>query len=58
VRRAPLLQDISYLALDAAGTAAFSTFLAELAALQASIETEDRPLWKISPKILEMSLNG
>ena len=58
VRRAPLLQDISHLALDAAGAAAFSTFLAELAALQASLEVEDRPLWKVSPKILELSLNG
>jgi hypothetical protein len=58
VRRAPLLQDISYLALDAAGAAAFSTFLAELAALQASIETENPPLWQVSPKILELGLNG
>jgi hypothetical protein len=58
VSRAPLLQDISHLALDAAGAAAFSTFLAELAALQASLETEDPPLWKVSPKILELSLNS
>ncbi|HSL08726.1 MAG TPA: hypothetical protein VK887_12250, partial [Pseudonocardiaceae bacterium] len=58
VRRAPLLQDISHLALDTAGAAAFSTFLAELAALQASLAVENRPLWKVSPKILELSLNG
>jgi arachidonate 15-lipoxygenase len=58
VKRAPLLQDFSYLALDPAGAAAFSTFLAELAALQASLEAEDPPLWKISPKILEVSVNG
>jgi hypothetical protein len=58
VSRAPLLQDLSYLALDAAGSAAFSRFLAELAALQASLETEDAACWKTSPKILELSVNG
>jgi hypothetical protein len=58
VSRAPLLQDLSYLALDAAGSAAFSRFLAELAALQARLETEDPAFWKISPKVLELSVNG
>jgi Lipoxygenase len=58
VKRAALLQNFSYLALDPAGAAAFSTFLAELAALQASLEVENPPLWKISPKILEVSVNG
>ncbi len=58
VSRAPLLQDFAYLALDAAGAAAFSNFLAELRALQVRLEAEDPACWKISPEILESGVNG
>jgi arachidonate 15-lipoxygenase len=59
VSRAPLLQDLSYMAgSDDAGAAAFSTFLAELAALQARLRTEEHACWKISPDILEVGVNG
>lgn len=58
VSRAPLLQDLSYMALDPAGKAAFSSFLAELAALQVNLDAEDPSHWKISPRVLEVSVNG
>jgi len=57
VRRAPLLQDFSDLALDAAGAAAFSRFQADLHSLQARLEVEDPVYWKMCPKILEVSVN-
>lgn len=57
VRRAPLLQDFSYLALDAGGAAAFSRFQADLYALQARLESEVHACWKICPKILEVGVN-
>lgn len=59
VSRAPLLQDLSYMAgNDDAGAAAFSTFLTELAALQTRLRTEENACWKIYPAILEVSVNG
>lgn len=58
VSRAPLLQDFSYMAKNPDGAAALSTFLSELAALQASLVVEVPACWKISPKILEVSVNG
>jgi Lipoxygenase len=57
VRRAPLLQDFSDLALDADGAAAFSLFQADLYALQARLESEEHACWKVCPEILEMSVN-
>jgi hypothetical protein len=57
VRRAPLLQDFSYLALDADGAVAFSLFQADLYALQARLESEVHACWKMCPKILEVSVN-
>jgi arachidonate 15-lipoxygenase len=57
VRRAPLLQDLSDLALDAEGAAAFSRFQADLYSLQARLESEDHAHWKMCPKILEVSVN-
>ncbi|MGH3813804.1 MAG: lipoxygenase family protein [Pseudonocardiaceae bacterium] len=59
VRRAPLLQDFSYLAgNDDAGAAAFSTFLAELTELQLRLKKEPHDCWKIYPADLEVSVNG
>lgn len=58
VSRARLLQDLSDMALDAAGKEAFNSFLAELVALQKNLDAEDPGYWKISPRILEVSVNG
>jgi Lipoxygenase len=59
VSRAPLLHDLSYMAgSDAAASAAFSTFLAELAALQVRLKAEEFAYWKMYPSILEVSVNG
>ncbi|MEA2828970.1 MAG: arachidonate 15-lipoxygenase [Actinomycetota bacterium] len=58
VRRAPLLQDLSYLAVDEAGAAAFRTFRADLDELQATVAKEDPACWRMSPAILEVSVNG
>jgi Lipoxygenase len=59
VRRAPLLQDISYLAgNDEAAAVAFSTFLAELADLQLRLKVEPDDCWKMYPAKLELSVSG
>lgn len=59
VSRAPLLQDLSYLAgNDQAGAVAFSTFLAELADLQARLKAESDECWKLHPADLEVSVNS
>lgn len=65
VSRAPMLQDLSYMAgTDKAAAAAFSTFLTEMAELQVKLTSEDNAdnaadaCWKISPAILEVSVNG
>lgn len=58
VRRAQLLQDFGYLALDAAGADAFTQFKRELEDLQRKIEAEPAALWKVSPAILEANINA
>lgn len=59
VTRAPLLQDLSYLAgNDNAGAAAFSAFLADLADLQARLKAEPYECWKLYPADLEVSVNS
>lgn len=59
VRRAPLMQDFSYMAgNDAAGAAAFSTFLGELTALQVRLKAEQYECWKMYPADLEVSVSG
>jgi hypothetical protein len=59
VSRAPLLQDLSYLAgNDRAGAVAFSTFLAELADLQIRLKAEPDECWKLYPADLEVSVNS
>jgi hypothetical protein len=58
VKRAPLLQDFSYLALDPEGAAAFRTFREELQALQTWLEAEPFAHWKIYPAMLEANINA
>ncbi len=58
IHRAPLLQDFGYLALDAAGAAAFAQFKRELDDLQRRIESEPAAAWKVSPAILEANINA
>lgn len=58
VKRAQLLQDFSYLALDDQGAAAFRTFLSELRQLQTKLEQEPFAHWKIYPKNLEANINA
>ena len=58
IHRAQLLQDFGYLALDAAGAAAFAQFKRELDDLQRRIEVEPPAPWKVSPAILEANINA
>jgi arachidonate 15-lipoxygenase len=58
VKRASLLQDLSYLGVDEAGRAAFRSFRADLDELQATTAKEDPAPWRMSPEILEVSVNG
>lgn len=58
VKRAQLLQDWSYLALDPAGADAFREFKQGLEGLQHRIEAEPAAAWKISPAILEATINA
>jgi arachidonate 15-lipoxygenase len=58
VRRAQLVQDWSYLALDAAGAQAFRDYKQALEALQARIAAEPAAAWKISPGILRRIAPG
>ncbi|MEX5719143.1 lipoxygenase family protein [Geodermatophilus maliterrae] len=58
VRRAPLLQDFSYLALDARGADAFRTFKKDLEALQNRLEAEPFTHWKVYPRKLEANINA
>ena len=58
VRRAQLVQDWSYLALDAAGAHVFRDYKQALEALQARIAAEPTAAWKISPEILEANINA
>jgi hypothetical protein len=58
VRRAQLMQDFGYLALDDRGKSAFRQFREDLAALQARVDGEPRAHWMVSPGILEASINA
>ncbi|MGQ0716099.1 MAG: lipoxygenase family protein [Pseudonocardiales bacterium] len=59
VRRAPLMQDFSYMAgNDADGAAAFRTFLGELTDLQARLKADQHEYWKMYPADLEVSVSG
>jgi len=58
VHRAQLMQDFAYLALDEPGRSAFRQFREDLAALQARVDGEPRAYWKVSPGILEATINA
>jgi arachidonate 15-lipoxygenase len=58
VKRAPLLQDFSYLALDAGGADAFRAFRMDLEALQDRLEAGPFAHWKIYPRKLEANINA
>jgi hypothetical protein len=58
VKRAQLMQDFSYLALDNRGADAFRQFKAALEALQARLEAEPFAYWKMYPNILEANINA
>jgi arachidonate 15-lipoxygenase len=58
VERAPLLRDFSYLGLDPAGAQAFRDFKRELEDLQHRLEAAPRPVWAMSPAILEANINA
>jgi arachidonate 15-lipoxygenase len=58
VKRAPLVQDFGYLALDAKGAEAFRRFKEELQALQRRLDAEPFAHWKMSPRILETTINA
>jgi hypothetical protein len=58
VRRAPLMQDFSHLALDARGAEALRTFQGELAEHQAELEAQPFAAWRIYPKALEANINA
>ena len=58
VRRAPLRQDLSYLAVDRVGASAFRAFQDDLDELQEAVAKEDHACWRMSPAILEVSVNG
>ena len=58
VRRAQLMQDWSYLALDSRGAEAFRRFHAELQQLQQAMEKEPSACWRIYPRVLEANINA
>ncbi len=58
VRRAPLLRDYSYLALDPRGADALRAFQRELADLQRALDAEPLAPWKIYPRMLEININA
>jgi len=58
VRRARLMQDFSYLAVDPRGAQAFRQFKDDLQALQTRIQAEPPAHWKIAPAILEANINA
>jgi hypothetical protein len=58
VRRALLMQDFSYLALDQRGRELFARFLHELRVLDDSLAAQAQELWLIRPSILEANINA
>jgi hypothetical protein len=58
VNRAQLVQDFTYLALDAGGADGFRKFKEELQALQARLEKEPFAHWKTYPNNLEANIKA
>jgi arachidonate 15-lipoxygenase len=57
-KRATLLQDFSYLALDERGAEAFRTFLRRLEGLGLKLEENPRQLWRLYPDMLTANMNA
>jgi hypothetical protein len=58
VKRAPLVQDFSYLGLDPVGAQKLREFKQGLEALQARVAAEPAVAWKMTPNILEANINA
>ena len=58
VRRARLMQDFGYLALNRKGADAFRAFRYDLQLLQSRMDQEPFAHWKIYPNILEANINA
>jgi arachidonate 15-lipoxygenase len=58
VRRARLMHDFGYMALDRKGADDFRIFRYELQRLQEEMEQETHTCWKIYPNILEANINA
>jgi arachidonate 15-lipoxygenase len=58
VRRAELVQDYSYMALDEPGRDAFRQFQRELCELDQRMKDEPWAIWKIYPKTLKANINA
>jgi arachidonate 15-lipoxygenase len=58
VRRAALMQDFGYLALDAPAANEFRIFQQELADLQTQLSKEPFAHWKVYPTMLEANINA
>jgi arachidonate 15-lipoxygenase len=58
IRRSPMLQDFSYLAIDPAGRAAFRAYLSDLLDLQTRLESQPRACYLVYQEMLEANMNG
>ena len=58
VNRTKLVEDFSYLALDARGADLFRTFRKRLLELHAAMNDEPRQLWKLYPDMLNANMNA
>ncbi|GAA5162595.1 hypothetical protein GCM10023321_48410 [Pseudonocardia eucalypti] len=58
VKRAALMQDFAYLALDARAAAEFRTFQQELVDLQTRLSEAPFAYWKVYPSMLEANINA
>jgi arachidonate 15-lipoxygenase len=58
VRRRKLIDDFSYLALDAAGAGAMARFQQALDALQQRMESEPWAVWRLYPAVLKVNINA
>jgi hypothetical protein len=56
--RRPLMDDFTYLALDDSATAAMEQFQRELAELQAEMDRQPRPVWRLDPSDLAVNINA
>ena len=58
VRRRALMHDFSYFGLDPPAKAAMIQFQADLAKLQAKMESEPRAVWRVYPSDLKVNINA